>query len=430
MSAKNPAPTTPAAPEAAPAAPAAAPAINIDAIKAKVIADAHPAANLFPMMSADEFNNLLVSVRQHGFDPSKPVKRCQQTKKITDGRNREAAVQVVNAEIAAWNTDPANATAQKPLLSAVYIEEATGNDAEVLQGVLQDNFTRRHLSPSQKAAVIVKAGILSSVYQKRAELGEAGKRVAGDIVALVASQNGVNTDFIYKAKAIAKTPKIGRALLDAIASGEKSIMAAYAEIKKVGEGVPDAGNEPANPDAVLDGLKKAVAAEWVPTFESRAKFGAVAKLLRDAAKLMTEIATVDGGQLLAEGNSLKEAKQGIAATAKALRNCEPHVVCPHCDGDGKHPTKGGKHVCPACAGIGFLTEPQHKTFLEHGVIEEDEVAVPAVPAPPANGKAKSKTKKAAPATSTETESVATDSESAEGSEVDAVTAPTEEPVPV
>lgn len=379
-------------------------AINVDAIKAAVIASAHPAANLFPMMSGDEFNNLVMSIEQFGFDPSKPIKR-NVAEKITDGRNREAAVQVVNARIGLWNSDAKNKDAQKPPVSGVYEVEASDNDAAILQAVLLDNFTRRHMSSSQKAAVLVKAGILGGAYQRKEELGAAGKKVAGDIAEMIAAQHGVNHDYIYKVKAIAKTPKLGKALLEAIASGEKSVMAAYAEIKKLEEGQGNEGNDDGKPadDAVLDGMKKAVSEEWKETFAVREKFAAVAKLLRDARKLCDEIAASEGGQLLADGNNLKEAKAGIGTTVKALRNCEPHVVCPHCDGSGKHPEKGDKHNCPVCAGIAFLTEPQHERFLKHGVMEDGaegeagEGDAPAEPVKPAK-KGKKAAATAAPAT--------------------------------
>lgn len=348
-------------------------AINLDAIKAAVISEAHPAANLFPMMSGDEFNNLVLSVEQFGFDPSKPIKK-NTAGKITDGRNREAAVQVVNAKIGLWNSDEKNKDKQKAPVVAVYETEPSDNDAAILQTVLLDNFTRRHMSSSQKAAVLVKAGILGGAYQRKAELGEQGKKVAGDIAEMIAAQHGVNHDYIYKVKAIAKTKNVGKSLLEAIASGEKSVMAAYAEIKKLEEGQGKEGDDEGKPadGATLDGMKKAVSEEWAPTFAVREKFAAVAKLIRDARKLCDEIAASEGGQLLADGNNLKEAKAGLGTTAKALRNCEPHVVCPHCDGTGKHPEKGDKHLCPVCAGIGFLTEPQHERFLKHGVMEETE----------------------------------------------------------
>jgi len=350
------------------AAPADANAINVDAIRAKVIADAHPAANIFPMMGNDEFANLCLSLKQNGFDAAKPIKR-DNAGKITDGRNREAAVQVVNAELAQWNT--ANPNDAKPLIQAVYAASAT-NDADLLAGIMADNFARRHLTPSQKAAVLVKAGILSSAYAKKDELGAQGEKLKGDIAELVAKQHGVNHDYIYKAKTILKTPKVGRALLEQIAAGELSVMAAYAEIKKLEDGEPAEGAANADaPDAVLDGMKKPVPAEFAEVFKVRAKFAAVGKLFRDARKLMDEIAAADGGNLLAEGNNLKEAKRGISDAAKSLRNCEPHVVCPHCDGTGKH-TEDEKKLCPVCGGLGFLTEPQHDAFIKHGAVEPTE----------------------------------------------------------
>jgi hypothetical protein len=388
-------------------------AINVDAIKAGVVANAHPAANLFPMMSGDEFANLCLSIRQHGFDPSKPIKR-NSAGKTTDGRNREAATQVVNAEVALWNADPKNADKQKEAVVPVYVEEASDNDASILDTVLIDNLNRRHLSSSQKAAVLVKAGILGGAYQRKEELGEAGKRVAGDIAEMIAAQHGVNHDYIYKVKAISKTAKIGKGLLEQIASGDLSVMAAYAKIKEVPSGEAKEGdNNGTDADAILDGTKKPVAEEWKETFAVREKFAALAKLIRDARAACKEIAAAPGGQLLAEGNNLKEVLANFGDAAKSLRNVEPHVVCPHCDGTGKHPEKGDKFNCPVCGGLAFLTEPQHERFLKHGVMEEGEATAegtaegqtapaeaPAAPAAPKGKKSKAKPEAAAPAEAT------------------------------
>ncbi len=418
MSTKNNTPKTPAAPKT-PTEPTKNPtpaAINVDAIRAAVIANAHPAANLFPMMSGDEFQNLCLSMRQHGFDPSKPIKRSGD--KVTDGRNREAAAQVVNAEVALWNADPKNANEPKAAVVPVYIEETSDNDSSILDTVLIDNLNRRHLSSSQKAAVLVKAGILGGAYLNKDKLNETGKRVAGDIAEMIAAQHGVNHDYIYKVKAISKTAKIGKKLLDEIASGEKSVMQAYAEIKKLTEGKPKEGddNNPTPEDAILDGTKKPVAEEWKETFAVREKFAVLAKLIRDARAACKEIAATAGGQLLAEGNNLKEVLANFGDAAKSLRNVEPHVVCPHCDGTGKHPEKGDKFNCPVCAGLAFLTEPQHERYLKHGVAEEtaeegaaegeaaktEPTAAPAAP----KGKGKKTKPEAAPAEATATENPA------------------------
>lgn len=336
---------------------ATAPEVNVSAIQAEIIKQSHPAANLFPMMSGDEFENLVLSIAQHGYDPRKPIKKKGET--ITDGRNRAAAVKVYNERAKLWNEDPKNAESQKPYVTAVYEQEPEGNDAAILGDVLRENFTRRNMTQSQKAAVIVKAGILGSVYQKKEELGAQGKKVAGDIAALVAAQHGVNSDYIYKVKAVAKDKKLGKELLNAIARGEKSVMEAYKQINEVPAGE---GNPQASEDDVLDGRKVSVPAEFRGVFAVREKFAALAKVLREARKLCDEIAAHEGGVLLAEGNNLKEAKAGIGATAKALRNCEPHAVCPHCEGSGKH--EDG--VCTVCAGVGFLTEPQFDNFEKHG----------------------------------------------------------------
>ncbi len=383
-------------------APALSPeAARLAAIRTAVVKSSHPTANIFPMMSDDELENLCISMRQTGFDPSHPIKKLEG--QITDGRNRETAAQVVNSEIAAWNADPANASDQKVLIKPVYVEESSANASLILQGVFRDNFVRRQMSSSQKAAVVVKAGIMSAVYGKKAELGAEGKKIAGEFADFVAKQIGTNSDYIYKLRAIVKANAkgLGRVMLEKVANGEISVMEAHKEANKVpaGDGKPGDVNNggQASPDAVLDGKKNEVPEDFKPIFQVGGIYAAAAALLTDLKKKVTEIAAHAGGKMLAEGNNVKEVNALIGNIAKALKATKPYIVCPHCEGDGKHPEKPGV-VCPCCFGVTTVTQAQAESFEKHGVIDSDEAADPdAAPAVEAPAPKAKKGKKAAPA---------------------------------
>lgn len=57
---------------------------------------AHPAADLFPMLEGDRLEELVVSMRERGFDDSKPILRYRGL--ILDGRNRMRAAAIAGVE--------------------------------------------------------------------------------------------------------------------------------------------------------------------------------------------------------------------------------------------------------------------------------------------------------------------------------------------
>ena len=91
----------------------------------------HPVANIFPMMSAEEFNALTADIQEHG--QLEPVWTYQG--KIIDGRNRYQACHVVGVEprYREWS--------------------GKGN---LVAFVVSLNLKRRHLNESQRAMVAAK----------------------------------------------------------------------------------------------------------------------------------------------------------------------------------------------------------------------------------------------------------------------------------
>ena len=89
----------------------------------------HEYANLFPMMSAGEFDSLLSDMARNGYDETAPIVLCDG--KILDGRNRYKAADELG-------------------IIPVY-SEYTGDDP--LGYVVRHNLNRRHLSESQRAVI-------------------------------------------------------------------------------------------------------------------------------------------------------------------------------------------------------------------------------------------------------------------------------------
>lgn len=91
----------------------------------------HEIANIFPMMTAVEYGELVKSIREYGYDKDDPIVLYEG--KILDGRNRYTAAMEVGVE-------------------PVYTE-FTGDDP--IDFVVRRNLTRRHLTIVQKATAAV-----------------------------------------------------------------------------------------------------------------------------------------------------------------------------------------------------------------------------------------------------------------------------------
>jgi hypothetical protein len=106
----------------------------------------HPAATLFPLMSDAELEPLVASMREGGFDPESPVLRYRG--QVLDGRNRLRAAEIAGV---------APAYRDLPDDCDPYIESWKHNGA------------RRHLPPSQIAAIGVLVFEQSTAWQHERE---------------------------------------------------------------------------------------------------------------------------------------------------------------------------------------------------------------------------------------------------------------------
>ena len=116
--------------------------------------DSHPIADLFPMMSDDESAALVSSMRTHGFDREHPIILYEG--KILDGRNRYRAAGVAGVE-------------------PVTREWLTGDPWDF---VWRENAIRRHLEPSQKAAIAVEFAEGSAAWRDERERARAAANEA------------------------------------------------------------------------------------------------------------------------------------------------------------------------------------------------------------------------------------------------------------
>lgn len=122
--------------------------------------DSHPYAEIFPMMSEEEIEELANDIEANG--QLNPIKIYDG--KILDGRNRYAALEALNHRRLVENKPP------MPLTYGVFLKEINPvNDARALSFVKSHNITRRSLTPKQRAQIAVKLAETYADIAKREE---------------------------------------------------------------------------------------------------------------------------------------------------------------------------------------------------------------------------------------------------------------------
>ena len=124
----------------------------------------HPESDIFPRMSAEEYQALVQSMKDHGFDPAFPIVLFDNA--IIDGWHRYQA---------------ANEAGVKPA-TRVWRGKATG----IRDFVIYANSTRRHMSKASHSAALIRAN-LGRAEKDRLDT-KAIARSAGVSIALVNTQ--------------------------------------------------------------------------------------------------------------------------------------------------------------------------------------------------------------------------------------------------
>ncbi len=171
--------------------------------------NAHPSANIFPLMTGPEFQELCNSIRENG--QREPIKR--RDGQIIDGRNRFRACQLIGIE---------------PLF-----ETNEMDDQAVMEFIIDENLHRRHLDATQRAVVGVKFleyerglaaarklnGQRSGGRGRKKTIGENSAEVSGKATARAAKKVGVDEKYVREAAKLAEDPEA----LSAMQSGKKTL---------------------------------------------------------------------------------------------------------------------------------------------------------------------------------------------------------------
>jgi len=203
----------------------------------------HPAANEFPLMSESEFRELVDDIKLNGQTDLIVVRTTAKGTEIIDGRNRQAACEEIGVE------------AQE--------KEWEGTEEEIIPYIISKNIRRRHLTPDQQAAIIVKLrGPVIKDEAKKDKKEAARKDKApkkdnapkGTVPQRIAVEAGVTE---HKAKQLDAVLTHAPEVLPDIIAGKTTVKAA-AKIAKAK--APPKKKEPKQPPSLLEMVGKRLSA--------------------------------------------------------------------------------------------------------------------------------------------------------------------------
>jgi hypothetical protein len=179
----------------------------------------HPASTIFPLLEHNDLEELTADIKAHGL--SNPI--VMHEGQVLDGRNRLIACEAAGI---------------KP--RTVEWSEVKDGHVSPAEWVIGQNLKRRHLTPSQVAAVAAQIALPLAEAEAKERMSMGGKKKGGQIsayppdegkaAARVARQFGTNRSYIQAAKEIQATnPELSKEII----SGHLSIPAAIKKLRKV-----------------------------------------------------------------------------------------------------------------------------------------------------------------------------------------------------
>lgn len=334
----------------------------------------HPILLSFPAMSDEEGQALLESIKSTGVQESVLLWTDPDGQAwVVDGRHR---------------LEKYRELAERSLLpdghEELPVQELICSEAEMLEIVMDRNFTRRHMGAGQRACAAV---LTEKVRNKSLGISKGEqKSQEGDRATAQALKANVNRQYIFDARYCFSN---GKAVFNRVLAGELSMHEGLRAIRAALRAAKDAdgagGDDGSNGDGshgedngqkdagaevvILDGLGNEISDPALqPIFAARQTFQDALSLLRQAGAAMNGISTAAGGQEYADEEI--EAGKHLKALKKTLTATMPHCVCPVCLGTGKESSEG-RVKCKTCQGRRFVGKARLKA-LESGQNGKDD----------------------------------------------------------
>lgn len=278
--------------------------------------------SLFPRPDADQRQRLAEDIRRNGV--LTPVLTFQG--EVVDGLTR--------SEIAAELGIPCPSV------------EYAGHEDDLLSHILGLNLCRRHLNPSQRAAIAIRAGLMERAYanQDRRPGRPSGEHrpAAGRAVERVAERVSASPKYVQLAdKLNSQSPE----LLDRVVAGEMTLPAALDELKARREPEPAAELAQvaeAAPDVPRDALGHRLPLDLVPVFADGDLFDELERHLLAARRLCRQLCKCSAGARL-DRVALEADARNLLMECRAKR---PHTICPNC--------YDAPYRCQTCSQSGWL----------------------------------------------------------------------------
>lgn len=248
--------------------------------------EAHPYANIFPMLGENELNELAADIKAYGLRHAIVVDK---SRRVIDGRNRFAACEL--AEV------------------APRFETFDGDDRKVLDLIVSLNIKRRHLNESQRAMIAAKVANINHGGE-RVTNDDQSKRPKGRLPSPQVSQSDAASALNVGERSVRRAKRIindgVEELQDAVMAGEITVVAAERIVI-----LPEVEQKAAVQEAKAPKSSQGAA----PKKPAKPEIPATAKSLIEAIKSLRSIAAKDSMRL-----SIVELREVVKRVEEAARH--------------------------------------------------------------------------------------------------------------
>jgi ParB-like chromosome segregation protein Spo0J len=317
------------------------------------LSNAHPAADCLPWLTEnEEFEQLVESMRTHGYDAERPIAVLKDGR-IIGGRRRELAAKIAG-------------------VTPIYTEVELSED-KIVDWVVMEDLNRRNLTPSQRAMSMVELAKLNQngtnrfVREKQQEVAGLFQPATPMTIDEIAEHAQVGRD---TAKQAIKVKKNAPELMDAVKEGDLSASTAakVADLPKPArKRVAESSNPKAQAKKELDKAKasppdEAPEAEAEPVDPEKEAAEEccreIGTLCRDIDAIVKRVKELKDSQFAYIFHTASAVQQ-IESARSTIYGGRPTHKCPYCEKSGKT-----SKDCRCCRGAGYTTKGNRQAGID------------------------------------------------------------------